>query len=98
MAEQRKAAGPGDTNAVTHELVKEGEPETSAAAKRTSKSSRVLMRVDYPHTEFDLSAQGLPKLTNDGVYVTREQADNIRVLGMRYGVPVREVADDNEEN
>lgn len=95
MAEQRKAAAAGDHNTVTHEPVSPTPaPEVSDAAKRVSKDSRVTLCVDHPHLEFDLTAAGLPSVTQAGTVYTSAQADEVRTLAMKYGVPVREVRAD----
>ncbi|AXH49409.1 hypothetical protein SEA_CROSBY_21 [Streptomyces phage Crosby] len=100
MAEQRKAAAAGDHNTVTHEPVAPApEPQVSDAAKRTSKDKRVTLRVDHPHALFDLSGAGLADVTQAGTTYTEAEADEVRTLAMKYGVPVREVrADESEEN
>lgn len=99
MAEQRKAASAGDHNSVTHETVAPTpEPEVSTAAKRVQKDKRVTLCVDHPHAEFDLTAAGLPSVTQAGTVYTETQADEVRTLALKYGVPVREVtADDTEK-
>ncbi|UTN93024.1 hypothetical protein SEA_MARKY_21 [Streptomyces phage Marky] len=98
MAEQRKATSAGDHNAVTHEPVEPTpEPEVSPAAKRVQKDKRVTLCVDHPHFEFDLSAAGLPSVTQQGTVYTSAQADEVRTLALKYGVPVREVVADETE-
>lgn len=98
MAEQRKATSAGDHNTVTHAPVAPTpEPEVSAAAKRVSKDSRVTLCVDHPHAEFDLSAVDLPSVTQAGTVYTSAQADNVRTLALKYGVPIREVPADETE-
>ncbi|AWY07422.1 hypothetical protein SEA_UNTPL_21 [Streptomyces phage UNTPL] len=100
MAEQRKAAAAGEHNTVTHEPAAPApEPQVSDAAKRTSKDKRVTLCVDHPHTLFDLSGAGLANVTTAGTTYTEAEADEVRTLAMKYGVPVREVhADESEEN
>lgn len=98
MAEQRKAASAGDHNAVTHDLAEPTpEPEVSPAAKRVAKDKRVTLRVVHPHAEFDLTAAGLPSVTQAGTVYTETQADEVRTLALKYGVPVFEVAADETE-
>jgi hypothetical protein len=98
MAEQRKAAAAGDHNTVTHELAEPApEPKVSDAAKRTSKDNRVTLCVKHPHAVFDLSAVGLESVTQAGTVYTSAQADEVRTLAMKYGVPVHEVADDDKK-
>jgi hypothetical protein len=99
-AEQRKAAAAGDHNTVTHEPVAPTpEPKVSDAAKRTSKDSRVTLRVRHPHAEFDLSGAGLESVTQAGTTYTQTEADQVRTLALKYGVPVHEVpaADETEK-
>lgn len=99
MAEQKKATAAGDHASVTHELVEPApEPEVSTAAKRVQKDKRVTLCVRHPHAEFDLSAAGLPSVTQAGTVYTSAQADEVRTLALKYGVPVFEVdADDTEK-
>lgn len=98
MAEQRKATAAGDHNSVTHEPVAPTpEPEVSPAAKRVSKDKRVTLCVRHPHQEFDLTAAGLPSVTQAGTVYTESQADDVRTLALKYGVPVYELADDETE-
>lgn len=98
MAEQRKATAAGDHNSVTHEPAEATpEPETSPAAKRVSKDKRVMLQVRHPHAEFDLTAAGLPSVTQAGTVYTAAQADDVRTLALKYGVPVYEVADETEK-
>jgi hypothetical protein len=99
MAEQRKATAAGDHATVTHETVEPApEPQVSDAAKRTSKEKRVTLRVSHPHTLFDLSSVGLESVTQAGTTYTPAEADEVRTLAMKYGVPVSEVAHDDEES
>lgn len=99
MAEQRKAASAGDQNAVTHEPADPTTgPEVSDAAKRAAKDKRVTLRVTYPHVLFDLTAQDLPSVTQEGTTYTSAQADTVKTLAMKCGVPVTEVPSDEEEN
>lgn len=96
-AEQRKATAAGDHNSVTHTPVAPTpEPEVSDAAKRAPKAKRITLAVDYPHVGFDLSGAGLPSVTQAGTVYTQDQADTVRTLAVKYGVPVREVHDDEE--
>lgn len=98
MAEQRKATTAGDHNSVTHELVEPApEPEVSPAAKRVQKDKRVMLCVRHPHAEFDLTAAGLPSVTQAGTVYTETQSDEVRTLALKYGVPVFVVADDDTE-
>ena len=98
MAEQRKATSAGDHNTVTHAPVAPTpEPEVSPAAKRVAPEKRVTLCVDHPHAEFDLTAVGLPSVTQAGTVYTSAQADNVRTLALKYGVPVREVAADETD-
>lgn len=98
MAEQRKATAAGDQNSVTHELVEPTPaPEVSPAAKRVPRDKRVTLQVRHPHAEFDLTAAGLPTVTQAGTVYTSAQADDVRTLALKYGVPVFEVADDDTE-
>lgn len=97
MAEQKKAASAGDHNAVAHELVTEEQPETTTAAKRTSRSGRVRLQVRHPHEKFDLSGVGLASVTQAGVDYSTSEADKVRTLAMKYGVPVYEVRDETEK-
>jgi len=97
--EQRKAASTGEHNTVTHEPVAPTPaPEVSDAAKRAPRAKRVTLCVDYPHVEFDLKGAGLPSVTQAGTVYTQDQADQVRTLGMKYGVPLRQVeTDENQE-
>lgn len=98
MAEQRKAASAGDHNTVTHEPVEPTPaPEVSPAAKRVSKEKRVTLQVRHPHAELDLSAVGLPAVTQAGTVYTEGQSDDVRTIAHKYGVPVYEVADEIDE-
>lgn len=98
MAEQRKATAAGDHNTVTHEPVApEPEPQVSDAAKRVKKDSRVTLCVRHPHQEFDLSALGLASVTQAGTTYTEAEADEVRTVAMKYGVPLFEVAADDTE-
>ncbi|AWY07259.1 hypothetical protein SEA_ARACELI_21 [Streptomyces phage Araceli] len=98
MAEQRKAAAAGDHNTVTHEPAAPApEPQVSDAAKRTSKDKRVTLRVSHPHALFDLSGAGLANVTQAGTTYSEGEADQVKTLALKYGVPVTEVAPDTEE-
>lgn len=97
MAEQRKAAAAGEHNTVTHEpAAPAGEPTVSDAAKRTSKDKRVTLRVSHPHALFDLSGAGLADVTQAGTTYSEAEADEVRTLAMKYGVPVEEVKEDEK--
>jgi len=99
MAEQRKAAAAGDHNTVTHEPAAPApEPQVSDAAKRTSKDKRVTLRVSHPHARFDLSGAGLADVTQAGTTYSEGEADQVKTLALKYGVPVFEVAPESEEN
>jgi len=99
MAEQRKATAAGDHNSVTHEPAAPApEPQVSDAAKRTSKDKRVTLRVSHPHSLFDLSGAGLASVTQAGTTYTEAEADEVRTMALKYGVPVSEVAHDDEES
>lgn len=96
--QQRKATAAGDHNSVTHEPAEPTpEPQVSDAAKRVRKVSRVTLRVQHPHAEFDLSGVGLASVTQGGTTYTEDEADQVRTLALKYGVPVHEVADDDTE-
>ncbi len=91
--EQRKATSAGDHNTVTHAPVEPTpEPEVSPAAKRVAKDKRVTLCVRHPHAEFDLTGAGLPSVTQAGTVYTETQADEVRTLALKYGVPIHEVA------
>lgn len=84
-AEQRKAAAPeADSAAPT--------PEKAAPKAKT-----VTLRLRHPHVLFDLSAQNLPSVTQEGTVYTIEQADTVLMLAHKLGVPVAVVPTDEEK-
>lgn len=99
MAEQKRATAAGDHNAVTHEAAAEtGEAKTSPAAQRKAAGARVRLSVKHPHEEFDLSALGLESVTQAGTSYTADEADQVRTLAMKYGVPVYVAAETEKES
>lgn len=98
MTEQRKAAAAGDHNTVTHEPAEATpEPKVSDAAKRARKDNRVTLCVKHPHLVFDLTAAGLASVTQGGTTYTETEADEVRTLAHKYGVPIHVVVADETE-
>lgn len=97
-AEQRKAVSTGEHNTVTHEPAAPApEPQVSDAAKRSNKDKRITLRVRHPHVRFDLSGAGLDDVTQAGTTYSESEADGVRTLAMKYGVPVEVVTESDEE-
>jgi hypothetical protein len=93
MTTQRKAAAPGDNDTVTHEAAPEGTgPEVSDAASHTRKASRVTLALTRGSiVRFDLSAHDLPDVTTEGTSYTGDEADLVKTLALKCGVPLHEV-------
>ena len=90
-AEQRKTATATAGNPATASTDAADKPEPAP------KVASVKLAVRHPHALFDLTAQDLPSVTQAGTVYTTDQADTVRMLAHKYGVPLTEVPT-NEEN
>lgn len=93
MTTQRKATSSGDNDSVTHENVPEpAGPDASDAVSRAGAGSRVTLALMLGSiVRFDLSAQNLPDVTTEGTSYTTDEADVVKTLALKYGVPLYEV-------